>query len=148
MRRATLEDVESLVALMSEFYAESDYRLDPRRAAEAFRSLIADGRLGHAWLLESGREAVGYLVVTLGFSMEYGGPDAFVDDLYIRPQYRGLGIGTQALEEARTFCVASGVRAVHIEVGHDNAAAKALYRKVGFEDTKRQLLTLRLADAL
>jgi ribosomal protein S18 acetylase RimI-like enzyme len=80
--------------------------------------------------------------------MEYGGLDAFVDDLYVRPDYRGQGIGTQALEEARTFSVASGVRAIHLEVGHDNAAAKALYRKVGFEDTGRQLLTLRLADVI
>ena len=41
--------------------------------------------------------AVGYLVLTLGYSLEYGGRDAFIDEVYIRSSYRGRGIGTAAL---------------------------------------------------
>ena len=73
MRRATPEDIERLVALMSEFYAESGYRLGLRAATEAFEKLIADDRLGRVWLLESGSEGAGYVVLTLRFSMESGG---------------------------------------------------------------------------
>jgi ribosomal protein S18 acetylase RimI-like enzyme len=58
--------------------------------------------------------------------------------------FRNQGLGTQALAEARTFCAARDVRALHLEVGRDNEAAQALYRRAGFEDTERQFLTLKL----
>jgi ribosomal protein S18 acetylase RimI-like enzyme len=148
MRRASRADVEQLVALMSDFYAESGYRLDSGRATEAFELLLTNERLGRIWLIQAEQEDVGYLVVTLGFSMEYGGVDGFVDDLYVRPEHRGKGLGTRALDEVKAFCVEAGVRALHLEVGHDNAVAQGLYRKAGFEATGRQLLTLRLAARL
>src|SRR5688572_8845497 len=85
MRKATLDDLERLVELMAEFYAESGYRLSSARAHQAFLKLLSDNRLGHIWLIQSSLAEVGYAVVTLGYSMEYGGRDAFVDDLFIRP---------------------------------------------------------------
>ena len=78
--------------------------------------------------------------------MEFGGRNAFVDDLFIQPAFRGAGLGTAALAELRDFCGARDVRALHLETGRDNAAAQALYRRAGFVITDRQLLTLVLAD--
>jgi ribosomal protein S18 acetylase RimI-like enzyme len=78
--------------------------------------------------------------------MEYGGRDAFVDDLFIVAAHRGRGLGTAALAQARAYCVAQGVRAVHLEVARDNAPAQAVYRRAGFAGNDRQLLTLPLAD--
>jgi ribosomal protein S18 acetylase RimI-like enzyme len=74
------------------------------------------------------------------------GGDAFVDDLFIRPPFRGRGLGKLALAEVRAACEQRGVRALHLEVGRDNGAAHSLYRRAGFGDTDRQLLTLKLAD--
>lgn len=37
MRKATLADLESLVGMMTEFYAEADYALNPSRARKASR---------------------------------------------------------------------------------------------------------------
>jgi ribosomal protein S18 acetylase RimI-like enzyme len=145
MRQASVADLDRLVALMAEFYAESGYPLTSQHATRAFAALLADERLGRIWLLQAQGADVGYLVVTLGFSMEYGGFDAFVDDLFIQPPFRGAGLGTRALGEARAFCQARGVRALHLEVEPDNTAAQAFYRKTGFASTGRQLLTLRLA---
>jgi GNAT superfamily N-acetyltransferase len=131
---------------MAEFYAESGYPLNRQRAEAAFSDLLADPRLGRVWLIEAQGRPVGYVVLTLGYSLEYGGRDAFVDDLFIREGFRGQGLGTAALEIVRTACTELGARALHLEVGRDNDPAKALYRRAGFVDTDRQLLTLRLAD--
>lgn len=131
---------------MAEFYAESDYPLNRDRAAQAFSALLADERLGHVWLIGADSQDVGYIVLTLGYSMEYGGLDGFVDDLFIRAPFRGAGLGTAALDEVREFAASLGVRALHLEVARDNAAAQAVYRRAGFVDTDRQLLTLRLAE--
>jgi ribosomal protein S18 acetylase RimI-like enzyme len=46
----------------------------------------------------------------------------------------------------RRFATELGVRALHLEVGRDNVPAQELYRRVGFVDTDRRLLTLKLAD--
>jgi GNAT superfamily N-acetyltransferase len=146
LREATPGDCAALVDLMSEFYAESGYPLNRRRAQVAFSELLADQELGQVWLILAEAGPVGYVVLTLGYSMEYGGRDAFVDDLFIQRPFRGRGFGKLALAEVRASCEERGVRALHLEVGRDNAAAHSLYRRAGFVDTDRQLLTLKLAD--
>jgi ribosomal protein S18 acetylase RimI-like enzyme len=78
--------------------------------------------------------------------MEYGGLIAFVDDLFIQKPFRHAGLGTSALTEVRAFCANRGVRAIYVETGRDNTAALALYRRMGFVDTDRLLLSLRRAS--
>lgn len=146
MRRASPDDVERLVTMMAEFYAESPYALNHRRAAEAFTVLLADERLGYVWFIQANSQDVGYVVLTLCYSMEYGGASAIVDDFFIQRAFRGSGLGKAALAEVRSFCASQRIRAIHVETGPDNAAAQAVYRRAGFVDTGRQHLTLKLAD--
>src|SRR5262245_56797508 len=113
MRKATPNDVQQLVAMMQEFYAEGGYPLNQRRATEAFTALLADDRLGCVFFIQAGTRDVGYLVVTFCYGMEYGGLNAFVDDLFVRKAFRAAGLGTAALTEARDFCAKRGVRAMH-----------------------------------
>ena len=132
--------------MMAEFYSESPYTLNARRAAEAFTPLLTDDRLGHVWFIQANSMDVGYVVVTLCYSMEYGGLTAIVDDLFVQRAFRGIGLGSAALAEVRSFCTSQGVRALHVETGRDNAPAMAVYRRAGFVDTDRVHLTLGLAD--
>jgi ribosomal protein S18 acetylase RimI-like enzyme len=144
MIKASPADVPKLVALMSEFYSEAGYKLNPQRAAEAFATLLSDEKLGFVWFIRSKSEDVGYLVLTLCYSMEFGGTNAYIDDFYVKPAFRGAGLGTAALGELRAFCNERGYRAVHVETGRENAAALAVYRRVGFGEIDRALLTLPL----
>ena len=151
MRPAASADIETLVDLMGEFYAESGYVLDREHAAQAFAALLAEPRLGRVWLVEAhapdaGVAAAGYVVLTFAFGMEYGGLMAAIDDLYIRPAYRNRGLGGAALIEVRERCAKLGVRAIGVEVDAGNDAARAVYRRTGFVATDRLLMTLRLAD--
>ena len=145
MRQASLADLDELVGLMEEFYAEARYPLNVERAREAFQSLLGDERLGRVWLIEATSAHVGYMVLTLGYSMEYGGPDAFIDDLFVQPAFRGAGLGSAAVAEAQAFCLAQGIRALHLQVDRQNAIAQNLYRRAGFVGNERELLTLPLA---
>jgi GNAT superfamily N-acetyltransferase len=149
MRKALLSDRDKLVELMAEFYAEADYRLDHLQAAEAFATLLADESLGHIWLIQSESDAVGYIVLTLKYGMEYGGLMACIDDLFVRPPFRNVGLSTAALKEVCEFCKSHHIRAVTVEVGYDNGAAQTVYRRTGFiEIDNRQLLTLALSSIL
>lgn len=145
IRLATTDDVPTLVALMREFYAEGGYPLPGDAATRAFHALLAEPRLGAIWLAEDATTVVGYIVLTLGFSMDYGALRGFIDDLYVRPSARGRAIGAALLATVRSACVARGVRGLCVEVGPEIGAARRLYGRAGYTDTGHLLLSLPLA---
>jgi ribosomal protein S18 acetylase RimI-like enzyme len=130
---------------MAENYAEAGYPFDPVAARDCFAAIVRDPALGRAWLVGVGGEVAGYAVLTLGYSLEYRGFDAFVDDLYVVPAQRGRGLGRAALEAVEAAARELGVRALHLEVERENASAQTLYRRRGFRDNDRRLMTKRLA---
>lgn len=137
-----------LVDLMTGFYRESAFSLQPESTKAAFMKLLSDPALGRVWICEQNDEAIGYIVLTFGFSMEYGGRDAFVDDLFVRSEFRGRGLGKQLLDTLVRQCVRLDVRALHLEAGRSNDRAHALYRSFGFRDNNRQLLTKKLRKTI
>ena len=146
MRRADLGDMPVLLALMTEFYAESGYVLDRELAAAAFTDVLADQSLGYVWILEADSQNAGYAVLTLRYAMEYGGRIACLDDLYVSPSYRNRSIAKTALTGITEFCRDVGLRAITVEVGHDNAPARTVYHRAGFQEASgRTLLALPLA---
>jgi GNAT superfamily N-acetyltransferase len=147
-RLATLSDVDILVDLMRDFYAESQFVLHERPAARTFAALLEDPRFGQVWLMEYDDRPAGFVVLTVGFSMEYGGLRGFVDDFYVAPPYRNRGLGHSALEEVKRACRSRGVRALLVEVDPDNAAVLSAYHSVGFVNTGHTLLKLELAPAV
>lgn len=140
-KAATASDADALLAMMRELYEHERTRFDERAARKALLQLLGDDALGRVWLMRSGGEAAGYVVLTLGFSLEFEGRDAFVDELYVGAAHRGRGLGRRAISFVEEACRALGVRALHLEVERENAAAQALYRKCGFADHDRYLLT-------
>lgn len=144
LRLADAADVDLLTELMAEFYAESGVDLDKDAARSALDGLVRNSSAGRIWLVLSDGVPVGYIVLTLGYSLEYYGRDAFVDDLYIRPEHRAQGLGKLALQRLEDSCRDLDVRAIHLEVGRDNHAARGLYRKWGFEEHDRLLMTKHL----
>lgn len=117
------------------------YYFDEPAVRSVLRQFLADPNLGRAWIFSDGAAIAGYIVLTLGYSFEYHGRDAFVDELYVEPQYRRRGIGREAMkfveEQARTM----GVTALHLEVDHGNDPALELYRRSGYVDHDRHLIT-------
>ena len=142
-RRAERADIPHLVALMREFYAESSYPLDDAWAIAAFERLLGEPALGAVWLVEDEAAPIGHVVLTVHFSMEFGGLCGTIDDLYIKPAYRGRGGGSAAIEAVIAECRRRGCRALSVEVGPENHAAKALYEKFGLSSIGDGRETLR-----
>lgn len=106
IRPARPADLELLVAMISEFYAESGYPLDASQARDAMEELCSDAALGRLWLITEAAEPVGYIAVTFGLSLEYQGRDAFIDDLHIRRAFRA-GASAAACWRSSSESVAS-----------------------------------------
>jgi len=138
---ADASDFELLVELMREFYAIEHLEFDERAARVALGQILGDRRFGVIHLIRVGEEAAGYLVLTFGFSLEFRGRDAFADELYLRENFRGRGIGKASLELAGAVCRQEKISALHLEVERVNTRAQGVYRQAGFHDHDRYLLT-------
>jgi GNAT superfamily N-acetyltransferase len=117
---------------------------DETRRRAVYEEFTRNRALGQFWLICINREPVGYVVLTLGFSFEYRGRDAFIDELYLRPEHRGKGIGRRTLQFVEHQAQKAGVNALHLEVSRDNRAALQLYLHSGYVNHDRYLMTKKL----
>lgn len=138
-------DIDTVLVLMHELSVQDrlpDQRpLDFVRARSALEELVSNPSYGRTWLIYDGDMVVGYLVLTFGYSLEFHGRDAFIDELFIRASHRGRGWGTRAMEQAESTSKALNIRAVHLEVGHGNTRAQEFYSKMGYTNHERHLMT-------
>jgi GNAT superfamily N-acetyltransferase len=145
VRPAQLSDLTMLGTMMIAFYAEADFSLGHEAATRTFEQLIRSPERGRVWILDCDGSPVGFIVLTVAYAMEYGGLRGFVDDFYVRPQFRRRGLGTKALAFVKAHCLATGVRALFVQAGADNDEAQRVYKRAGFTDTGHQLLVQPLA---
>ena len=142
---ATLADEAVVRELMTEFYAHEGLDFDEARTLGAFRALAADPNLGRVWIFRVDGEAVGYLAVTVCYSLEFAGRYALVDELYVREAFRGRGIATRALELAAEVCREMDLSALRLEVDVWNTRARDLYRRLGFTLQERHMMSRWIA---
>ena len=164
-RVATESDADTLLPFMRDYYAFDGHAFDAQKARAALITLLRDPSLGRVWLIlantseaeknhderdnnndKTEAEApVGYIVLCFGYSLEWLGRDAFVDEFYLRPDYRGRGWGRKTMAFLEDAARSLNVTALHLEVMHQNATALALYRKLGFEAHKSSFLSKWIA---
>lgn len=142
-RPAKMEDEEPLLRMMRNLAEQEPgaYYFDEPVVRQALRKFLMVADLGQAWIFFDGEIPVGYIVLTLGYSFEYKGRDAFIDELYVQPEYRRQGIGKRAMQFVEERARELGVNALHLEVDQGNEPAAELYRRTGYEDHSRFLLT-------
>ena len=126
-------DEADLVELSSAFHAGEGRSLDERSRA-ALAVVCAGEPLARAWLIGLEGRLAGYVLVTLGFGIEYGGRDVFLDELYLVPEARGRGLGAAAMAFVERQARAQDAVAIHLVVTPDNRRAQQLYARSACED--------------
>ncbi|HKC51877.1 MAG TPA: GNAT family N-acetyltransferase [Myxococcota bacterium] len=144
-RSAGPGDLETLLPFVREFWVLERLAFVEPAVRRALAGILATPDFGRVVAIELESLPVGYYVLTLGYSLEHLGRDAFVDELYLREPQRGKGIGARALAHAAELCAQLGVGALHLEVDHVNPRARALYERNGFAAHERALMTRKVA---
>jgi diamine N-acetyltransferase len=139
-------DIDTLLIMIQEYYDYDRHPFDAVRVRAAVENLIHHPDWGRVWFICRDMQPIGYVVLTLGYSLEYLGRDAFVDEIYLREGDRGKGIGRATFEFLEEVCRSLDVNALHLEVEHDNDNARQVYRKLGFVDHERYLMTRWLIE--
>jgi GNAT superfamily N-acetyltransferase len=138
---ATPSDEEAIIELMREFYQVEHLSFVDEIARRGLRQLLESHVYGVVVLARGAGEAAGYLVLTFGFSLEFHGRDALVDELYVRERHRGAGLGSAMLAYVEKLCREERIHALHLEVDRGNDRARRLYERSGYRDHERYLLT-------
>jgi GNAT superfamily N-acetyltransferase len=137
-------DLETLLPFVREFWAIERLAFVEPAVRRALGGILARSEFGRVVVIEVESLPVGYYVLTLGYSLEHLGRDAFVDEIYLRDAWRSRGIGARAFAHAAELCRQLGVGALHLEVDHVNPRARALYERLGFVGHERALMTRRV----
>jgi len=141
-RFAAIADVHRLLPLMRDFYAFEHLPYEEARQAKLVSELIQNGNLGRLILFEDDASLVGYMVLGFGFSLEFHGRDCLLDEFYVVPEHRSNGIGRAAVDFAVGECRKLEIKAVHLEADHVNVRGHEFYKRLGFKDHERHLMTL------
>ncbi|WIY24977.1 GNAT family N-acetyltransferase [Parasedimentitalea psychrophila] len=134
------DDLNKVLALVEAFHQEMGIASteDSRRAA--IEPLLNGIPYGAVYLAGPTRAPIGYTVVTFSWSVEFGGMDGSIDELYVRPAVRRRGIATEVLITLPKTLAEAGIKALHLDVDREDQSAQRLYARTRFKPQDRYML--------
>lgn len=133
IRKATIENIDRLVDLVGEYHKFESINSTPTQRKTSIEPLISDEtEMGFVLLAWSSERCIGYVAICYGYSIELGGRDAFVDELFVVADQRGKGVGKLLVETATDYAKRNNVKVLHLEVANDNETARRFYQKLNF----------------
>ena len=144
---ASAEDMGVLMPMVAAFHDEEGTPSDADHREAGLKPLLDGSPFGCVYLIGPRKAPIGYIAVTFGWSIEFGGTDGFIDEFYVRPGVRGRGVGGEVLGSLLPKLEEAGVRAMHLEAGSDRPRLKKLYGRAGFRLREGYHLMTRVARA-
>ncbi len=140
IQRASIQHLELILPLVRAYHEFEEVDTTESARESSIRQLLSNHSLGGIWLIYSDKTLAGYIALCQGYSIEFGGYDAFIDEFYIQTEFRGRGLGKQTLEFVKTEAKKIGIRALHLEVAHTNTNAQRLYSQAQFKPREKYML--------
>lgn len=133
IRKMEGKDRASVLEMMRVFYASE--AVLSNGSEEIFENdienCVGDSPYAEGFIIEDAGKILGYAMVAKSYSTEFGKPCIWIEDLYLKEPYRGLGLGSQMLQ----FIFAQFPGSIfRLEAEKENSRAIATYQKNGFEE--------------
>ncbi len=138
-------DVPAYVAIVQARYREErpGVHLTPASILATVRELEHDRLKGTVFVFEAEQSLIGYSILVNRWSNERGGNVIEADELYVVPGRRAGGIAADFLT-LLSRVVPSGTVAIDRIIDRRNKSERASCRQLGFEETGRELFSLRV----
>ena len=132
IRKIKREDRAAYVAMARDFYSSPAVleNIPEKNITDSFESFLAGTPYGDAFILEDDGQTVGYGVLAYTYSQEAGGKVVWIEEIYIKENFRGGGFGSRFIDYVLNNIPAKRYR---LETEPENEKAAALYRRKGFE---------------
>ena len=141
---AQAADLEQLVELLGLLFAqEQEMSPDPVKQRAGLSRILGDPSIGTLYVAREGTRVLGMVSILRSVSTAEGGAVGLMEDLIVRPEHRGRGVGGRLLAYAIEQSRAAGLLRLTLLTDGDNARAQRLYEKAGF--IRSGMLPMRLA---
>ena len=131
IRELTASDKTAVIDMMRVFYASA--AVHTNGSEEIFENdvenCINDSPYLEGYVFEENGELLGYAMVAKSFSTEFGKPCMWIEDIYLKAEYRGQGIGMRFMDYMKEKYPDTLQR---LEAEEENETALKLYKKAGF----------------
>lgn len=136
IREARTGDLDALVELLGLLFSlEADFAVDARRQRSGLEMMLTKGQARLLLVAETGGLVVGMATAQVVISTAEGGPALLVEDVVVRPEARGLGMGRALLARIEAWGQTLGATRLQLLADRSNAASHDFYRACGFQPT-------------
>lgn len=130
IRLATENDFEKLINLFQEFAL---FEKVPEKMINSANQMKKEKDFFNCFIAETQeKEIVGYTIFFY-FYLSWTGKSLYMDDLYVKDNFRGKGIGTNLIEKVISFAKENGCHKLRWQVSDWNKNAINFYKKLGAE---------------
>ena len=140
-RKMTAADVADAFEMLRAFLNEDEHYLASSQAYgdrgfqglnDALDLFLEQPELGFVWLAYDEQGAAGICVVCYAISTSMGSVVAKLDDVSVKPDRRGRGVGTTLLDHLKEQLKKESVTRIDVAVHVSNPAARRFYENLGF----------------
>lgn len=95
-------DLDTLMELVKSYHKYDGHDFDASLVRGSLEDLIKKPLLGRIWLIDlidvnhAKNKNIGYIILAFGYSLEFHGRDAFIDEFFIVETMRGKGLGKKS----------------------------------------------------
>lgn len=134
IRELTKDDKDIFISMVKEFYTSDAvlYSIPEENIVNTFNEAIKDSPYVKIYMMEEEKGIAGYGQISLSYSNEAGGLVVWLEEIYIREDFRGLGLGGKFLDFVKNEFSADAKR-FRLEISESNMDAKRLYIRNGYE---------------
>jgi len=138
---AATADLPQLADLLAELFTlEIDFKPDREKQLRGMRLILDNPALGRLFVLRDGERVLGMANALITVSTAEGARVLLLEDVIVRRELRGNGLGRKLLEHVFDWAAALGITRVTLLADKGNAAALDFYRKLGFDDSHMQVM--------
>lgn len=135
VRNFQKSDRDTVLKMVDSFYHSPavDHPIPVQNFADAYDDMCDGGSAYMRGLLvEHEGQAAGYCSLSFNYSTEAGGLVVWIEEIFILPQFQGLGLGAEVFAFVKDAYRGKAAR-LRLEVADGNTRAQELYKRLGFE---------------
>jgi len=135
IREIKSDDKIDFIKMCMDFYNTDgvDHSIPVSNMEKTFNLLMEGLDFAKAYVCEKNNKTVGYILLALTYSNEAGGMVVWLDEIYVKPEFRSQGIGSELID----FVIEkykNKIARFRLEITESNIGAKKLYLSKGFKD--------------
>lgn len=133
IRELRKEDRDVFISMVKEFYTSEAvlHSIPETNIIKTFNEVIASSPYAKAYIIEENNKTAGYGLIALSYSNEAGGLVVWLEEIYIKEDHRGMGLGSKFLDFIYEEFSGKAAR-FRLEICKGNKSAQKLYNRKGY----------------